>query len=162
MPMTRIYQKPVGGDVERRREEARPSIERNPSVRGHPSSPQPSAVLPIDRPTLSGNTIRSMIIARRARCRHLPGDLFADPAWDMLLELLEGEIVHRHLSITDLCAAAAVPPTTALRWLNRLEERGMVLRRSDPHDRRRVFIELAPQTSRALYLYFAELFTPVV
>lgn len=130
--------------------------------RASPSQMQAPAALPIDRPPLSASTIRSMIIARRARDRHLPGDLFADPAWDMLLELLEAELVHRRVSISDLCSAAAVPASTALRWINRLEERGLVLRHSDPHDLRRVFIELAPETSRALYLYFAELFTPIV
>jgi hypothetical protein len=30
------------------------------------------------------------------------------------------------------------------------------VRRADPHDGRRVFVELAPDTSRALRRYFAE------
>ena len=35
-------------------------------------------------------------------------------------------------------------------------EQGMFLRRADPHDGRRVFVELAPETSQALRRYFAE------
>lgn len=132
------------------------------STRFSKSSTQEGAPQTIERRTVSASTIRSMIIARRARDRYLPGEMFADPVWDMLLELLEAEIVHRHEAVSDLCTAAAVPPSTALRWLNRMEERGMVVRHPDPHDRRRVFISLAPETSRALHHYFAELFTPVI
>lgn len=102
-----------------------------------------------------------MIAARRARGKYLPNDLFADPVWDMLLELLEAEILPRQVSISFLCRAAAVPETTALRWLKKMEERGLVVRRSDPHDLRRVFVELAPETSQALRRYFAEQMTPL-
>jgi DNA-binding MarR family transcriptional regulator len=34
---------------------------------------------------------------------------------------------------------------------------GIFLRRADPHDGRRVFVELAPDASRTLRRYFAEL-----
>jgi DNA-binding MarR family transcriptional regulator len=33
---------------------------------------------------------------------------------------------------------------------------GIFIRRADPHDGRRVFVELAPDASRALRQYFAE------
>jgi DNA-binding MarR family transcriptional regulator len=35
-------------------------------------------------------------------------------------------------------------------------EQGLFIRRADPHDGRRVFVELAPETSRSLRRYFAE------
>lgn len=161
MPMNRVHQNPRVAKPSNDAKRLAQALEKLTGKRTPPQMQAPAA-LPIDRPPLSASTIRSMIIARRARDRYLPGDLFADPAWDVLLELLEAELVHRRVSISDLFSAAAVPPSTALRWINRLEERGLVLRHSDPHDRRRVFIELAPETSRALYLYFAELFTPIV
>jgi DNA-binding MarR family transcriptional regulator len=34
---------------------------------------------------------------------------------------------------------------------------GLFIRRSDPHDGRRVFVELAPEASRAMRRYFAEI-----
>jgi DNA-binding MarR family transcriptional regulator len=34
---------------------------------------------------------------------------------------------------------------------------GLFVRRSDPHDGRRVFVELAPEASRAMRRYFAEI-----
>ena len=53
--------------------------------------------------------------------------------------------------------AAAVPATTALRWLGSLVQKGVFIRRADPHDGRRVFVELSPETSAALRRYFAKL-----
>ena len=44
----------------------------------------------------------------------------------------------------------------ALRWLKTMTAQGLFVRRADPHDGRRVFVELAPQTSIALRRYFAE------
>jgi hypothetical protein len=126
-------------------------------------SPGPSAThRPIDNapmedaPPVSAETVRSVIRARRLRARYFPEDLFADPAWDMLLDLLQAEISQLRVPVSSLCIAAAVPATTALRWLKTLVEEGVFVRRADPHDGRRVFVELAPESSRALRRYFAE------
>jgi DNA-binding MarR family transcriptional regulator len=107
-------------------------------------------------PPLSVETVRAVIRARRLRTRYFSDESFADPAWDMLLDLLQAEIAHLRIPVSSLCMAAAVPATTALRWLNGLVQRGMFVRRADPHDARRVFVELAPETSSALRRYFAE------
>jgi DNA-binding MarR family transcriptional regulator len=97
-----------------------------------------------------------VIRARRLRSRFFPEELFADPAWDMLLDLLQAEISQLRVPVSSLCIAAAVPATTALRWLKTLVSQGLFVRRADPHDGRRVFVELAPETSQALRRYFAE------
>jgi DNA-binding MarR family transcriptional regulator len=47
-----------------------------------------------------------------------------------------------------------VPPTTALRWIRTLTDKGLVLRQADPHDGRRVFITLAQETADALMRWF--------
>jgi DNA-binding MarR family transcriptional regulator len=113
-------------------------------------------------PEVSADTVHSVIRARRLRSRFFPEGLFADPAWDMLLDLLQAEIAQLRVPVSSLCIAAAVPPTTALRWLKTMTEEGLFVRRSDPHDGRRVFVELAPQASQALRRYFAEVGTPAV
>jgi DNA-binding MarR family transcriptional regulator len=64
--------------------------------------------------------------------------------------------------VSSLCIAAAVPATTALRWLKTMVQEGIFVRRADPHDGRRVFVELARATSDALRRYFAEVGGPVV
>lgn len=115
-----------------------------------------------DVPDLSADTVRSVIRARRLRSRYFAEELFADPAWDMLLDLLQAEIAQLRVPVSSLCIAAAVPATTALRWLKTMTEQGLFLRRADPHDGRRVFVELAPNTSQALRRYFAEIGQPAV
>jgi hypothetical protein len=110
-----------------------------------------------DAPAVSVEAVRSVIRARRLRSRYFSEELFADPARDMLLDLLQAEISHLRVPVSSLCIAAAVPATTALRWLKTMVQKGLFVRRADPHDGRRVFVELAPETSRALRSYFAEL-----
>jgi DNA-binding MarR family transcriptional regulator len=109
-----------------------------------------------DVPPLSADTVRSVIRARRLRARYFREDLFADPAWDMLLDLLQAEIAQLRVPVSSLCIAASVPATTALRWLKTMVSQGIFIRRADPHDGRRVFVELAPDASQALRRYFAE------
>jgi hypothetical protein len=123
-----------------------------------PGSPPKPIELPPDGdlPPLSVDTVRSAIRARRLRSRFLPEELFADPAWDMPLDLLQAEIAHLRVPVSSLCIAAAVPATTALRWLKAMVSQGLFIRRADPHDGRRVFVELAPEASGALRRYFAE------
>ena len=123
----------------------------------------PSAPLPAieqssgaELPPLSAETVRTVIRARRLRARYFPEELFADPAWDMLLDLLQAEIAQLRVPVSSLCIAAAVPATTALRWLKTLVSQGLFIRRPDPHDGRRVYVELAPDASNALRRYFAE------
>jgi len=124
---------------------------------GPAASPQVMApVTPADAPPVSAEMVRSVIRARRLRSRYFPEELFADPAWDMLLDLLQSEISHLRVPVSSLCIAAAVPATTALRWLKTMVEQGLFVRRADPHDGRRVFVELAPEASAALRRYFAE------
>lgn len=82
--------------------------------------------------------------------------MFADPAWDMLLDLLQAEIAQLRVPVSSLCIAAAVPATTALRWLKTMTDKGIFVRRADPHDGRRVFVELSREASLAMRRYFVE------
>ncbi|MEO8453932.1 MAG: MarR family transcriptional regulator [Sphingomicrobium sp.] len=124
---------------------------------GPSPAPRPVEAAPtLDLPPLSEDTVRSVIRARRLRGRYFPEEMFADPAWDMLLDLLQAEISQLRVPVSSLCIAAAVPATTALRWLKTLVQQGVFVRRADPHDGRRVFVELAPEASSALRGYFAE------
>jgi len=123
-----------------------------------PSAPQPAVEqVPAGAlPPLSADAVRNVIRARRLRARYFSEELFADPAWDMLLDLLQAEITQLRVPVSSLCIAAAVPATTALRWLKTLVTQGLFVRRPDPHDGRRVYVELAPDASHALRRYFAD------
>jgi len=135
---------------------ARLSVEPDPAQPQERGDPDPAAG------TLSADRVRAVLQARRLRASYLPDDLFADPAWDMLLDLLYAELAQHRVAVSSLCVAAAVPPTTALRWLTTLVKRGLVVRRADPRDARRVFVELAPDTSAALHRYFADVDAPSI
>lgn len=81
-------------------------------------------------------------------------DLFADPAWDILIDLFIAREEGNQISVSSACIAAAVPGTTALRWINVLESRGHVIRFNDPHDARRVYLTLTPTTAERVRTYF--------
>ncbi|CAN5234790.1 hypothetical protein BH10PSE13_BH10PSE13_01420 [soil metagenome] len=99
--------------------------------------------------------VRALLQARRLRDRFLPGDLFADPAWDMMLDLMAARLDGKRVSVSSLCIAAAVPPTTALRWITQLTERGIFHRHNDPDDARRVFIALSDEAADSLAGWFS-------
>src|SRR5690348_16832677 len=63
----------------------------------------------------SPTTVRAIIAARAARQRHFDGDLFADPAWDILLALYVLRCEQRRTSVSKLCISIGVPMTTGLR-----------------------------------------------
>jgi hypothetical protein len=108
-------------------------------------------------PSVSLDTVRQVIRARRLRARYFDETLFADPAWDMLLDLFQAEIAQHRVPVSSLCIAAVVPATTALRWIKTMTDAGLFQRRADPHDGRRVFVELSPKASEGMRRYFAEL-----
>jgi len=78
-------------------------------------------------------------------------DLFGEPAWDILLDLLDAEANGRRISITSASLAASVPATTGLRMIAILEERGLVVRTSDPQDRRRSHVSLTAKGRAAMH-----------
>lgn len=101
--------------------------------------------------------VRRIIHQRQLRARFFDGDLFADPAWDMLLDLTAARVEHARVSVTSLCIASGVPPTTALRWISQLTDAGLLERVEDETDRRRAFIQLTDKAVDAMARYFDEL-----
>ena len=101
--------------------------------------------------------VRRIIRQRQLRARFFEGDLFADPAWDMLLDLTAARAEHTRVSVTSLCIASGVPPTTALRWIGQMSDAGLLMRVDDETDRRRAFITLTDKAADAMSRYFAEL-----
>ena len=113
-------------------------------------SHEPRAPLPDPR------LVRQMIRHRHARAQFFDGELFADPAWDILLDLTAARAEHTRVSVTSLCIAAGVPPTTALRWIGQMTEAGLLERVEDESDRRRAFIALSDIAADGMARYFAE------
>ncbi|WP_298015869.1 winged helix DNA-binding protein [uncultured Parasphingopyxis sp.] len=110
---------------------------------------------PVETADIGAEDVRRLIRHRRMRDRFFDGALFADPAWDILLDLMAARIEGRPVSVSSLCIAAAVPATTALRWIRTMTDRGLLVRDADPRDGRRVFIRLGDEASRAVSAWFA-------
>jgi hypothetical protein len=127
----------------------------NASVRGGIKSIRPSVVK--SARTGSEEVVRMMICARAGRFKVLPATLFADPAWDMLLDLYLADILSKRVSVSSLCGASNVPATTALRWIGHLTDEGLVERSSDPYDARRYFISLSEAGLARMDRYFEAL-----
>jgi hypothetical protein len=105
--------------------------------------------------------VRRIIANRQKRARFFDAHLFADPAWDMLLDLTAAYGEDHKVSVTSLCIAANVPATTALRWLTQMVESGVLRRVADPVDKRRVFIELSDAALSGMVGYFAAVEEPL-
>ena len=108
-----------------------------------------------DQP-LTSHRIRSLLRARRMREQIVAADLFADPAWDIMLDLMAARLERAQVSVSSLCIAAAVPPTTAQRWIHQLTDRGLLERQDDPNDGRRIFIALSDEGAAAVKRWFRD------
>lgn len=99
--------------------------------------------------------IRAMLRLRRLRDNFFDPVLFADPAWDMLLDLMAARLEGDQVAVSSLCIAAAVPPTTALRWIKAMTDHHLFERHADPTDGRRIFIRLSDGATSGMARYFA-------
>jgi DNA-binding MarR family transcriptional regulator len=135
--------------IENHLREARQSFAGGGSVRALGEEALPTA------PPVTAREVRRLIRLRRARDQFFDPELFADPGWDMLLDLYAARLEHNRVAVSSLCIAAAVPATTALRWIKALTTAGLFERRADPHDGRRIFVALSDSATAAMHAYFA-------
>jgi hypothetical protein len=112
---------------------------------------------PPTRADVTAGTVRDVLRARRLRDRFFGAGLFEDPAWDMLLDLFAARLEGGRVSVSSLCIAAAVAPTTALRWIGKLTAARLLDRAPDPDDRRRAFVALTAEAAGAMHRYVAAL-----
>jgi DNA-binding MarR family transcriptional regulator len=101
--------------------------------------------------------VRSTIKSRRLRADVFGENLFGEPAWDMLLDLYASHLEQKRVSVSSLQIASAVPGTTALRWMTRLESKGLIMRHADPFDARRVFVELSADGLQLMERYWVKM-----
>ena len=92
---------------------------------------------------------------RRLRNRFINDNMLGEPVWDMLLALYCFTARGETLSVSALCQSAGVPATTALRWENVMEEKGLIVRTPDKTDARRVFMSLSDKAKAMMDEYLA-------
>jgi DNA-binding MarR family transcriptional regulator len=95
--------------------------------------------------------------ARRLREEMFGPGLFADPAWDILLDLYSAEAKGQCVQISSLASAARVPHSTAIRWAKVMTRAGLMVRHKDPTDARRIHVCLSPGARALLEDFFARL-----
>ena len=91
---------------------------------------------------------------RRRRERIFSLDLFGEPAWDILLDLFSAHLQNKRISVTSVCIAANVAPTTALRWISELQENLLIERFDSDTDRRVKWVRLTESASKMMFDYF--------
>lgn len=105
---------------------------------------------------VTGENVRLVIAARQLRSELLPANFFSEPAWDMLLEVFARDLEGREGCLSEIAGASSIRLTTALRWVEILEDQGLLTRRADPSDARRGILQLSNLGKRVMELYFRE------
>jgi len=108
-------------------------------------------------PRIDPAEVRRVIRARRLRDKAFGARVFEDPAWDILLDLFAASLEEAQVSVSSLCIAAAVAPTTALRWIGRMTADGLLVRTRDAFDKRRALMSLSPRAAAGMRGYVASL-----
>lgn len=90
---------------------------------------------------LTGIFAESIYRDRQRRSQFLPSVPFAEPAWDILLDLYFRTCRKERVSVSNACVASRVPSATALRWIDILVDSGLIVREADAADRRRIWLK---------------------
>jgi DNA-binding MarR family transcriptional regulator len=98
---------------------------------------------------------RQLWLFRRERRRIFNDAAFANPGWDILLDVYLASADGERLSTKSACLAATVPKSTALRYLARLCELQLVTRVPHPSDNRTKWIELTAEGLEQMEMYLA-------
>jgi hypothetical protein len=85
--------------------------------------------------------LSAILELRRARADLFGADLFADPGWDILLQLFAAWLNGRALNLDDL--ETVCPRTTVARWAAVLERKGLVTCNLDCADPRDFSLEIS-------------------
>jgi len=98
---------------------------------------------------------RALLESRRRRVAIFGPQMFAEPAWDMLLILyLSGG--GRRQTQTGLGELSGASRSTAMRWIDYLSCRDLLQREDHPTDKRRNFVSLTEKGRHLLELYLSD------
>ena len=111
---------------------------------------------PEQRALLRGHA-RQIRFSRDLRQKTFDRNIFGEPAWDVLLALYTIDGDQRRLNIRELAKLTSLALTTVLRWLDYLEEHGLIDRRPNPFDQRMVYVELSNKGRDAMDRYLMQM-----
>ncbi len=118
----------------------------------------PTAVGDISRGALPGAQFAAWaVMARRLREEVIGGDLFSDPAWDILLDLYAALDRGDRVQLTSVASMAGVPPSTGRRWARKLVDRGLLEREKDRRDQRQTYVRLTAKGQEIMTVFMVRL-----
>ena len=98
---------------------------------------------------------RDALEMRRKRIAIFGPQMFAEPAWEMLLILYLSEGGQRH-TLSSLSELSGASRSTGMRWIDYLVSHGLMIREEHPTDKRRNFVSLSKKGRELLELYLSE------
>jgi MarR family len=98
---------------------------------------------------------RDALEMRRKRIAIFGPQMFAEPAWEMLLILYLSEGGQRHTQ-TSLSELSGSSRSTGMRWIEYLVDQELIFREEHPTDKRRNFVGLSNKGRELLELYLSE------
>jgi DNA-binding MarR family transcriptional regulator len=98
---------------------------------------------------------RDALEMRRKRIAIFGPQMFAEPAWEMLLILYLNGGGQRHTQ-TSLSKLSGGSRSTGMRWIEYLVGQGLIFREEHPTDKRRNFVGLSNKGRELLELYLSE------
>jgi len=100
---------------------------------------------------------QALLAGRRSRSSLLKGLRFAEPLWDMILEIYVAAAGGRHFNVLKLCALSGGSVTTALRYIKQLESNGYLSRQADATDARSFIVVMQPALRSAVERWLDQL-----
>jgi DNA-binding MarR family transcriptional regulator len=95
--------------------------------------------------------------ARRVRDQLFDANLFAEPAWDIMLDLYGAHLEGRPTTVADASLASSVPPATARRYIDMLLKRGLLSIGGKEADGDRRPVELTDSAKASMQTMFLKL-----
>lgn len=98
---------------------------------------------------------RNLLDNRRRRAAIFGATMFAEPAWEMLLILYSSGAGAR-VTQSNLGELSGASRSTAMRWIEFLEDRSLIRREPHPTDLRSNFVTLSERGRKLMDLYLSD------
>lgn len=100
---------------------------------------------------------RLVQLVRHTRAKHFSPAMFGEPAWDLLVAIYtQEESGGSEHTVSTAAKQAGVPVSTALRWIEYLEEKKLITREANSADRRTTAVKLSSKGRTSLNSYFGD------
>jgi DNA-binding MarR family transcriptional regulator len=103
------------------------------------------------------DTLKRVIRARNRRSSLFSGELFIDPAWDILLELSLARLEGRGVTTGDLVRLSSVRESIVLRWIDKLVQDGWILPDPEPSGEQGAVLDLSAKAAAGMQKWINEL-----